>query len=91
MRRLDGKTPLSPVSRFLLGAGIGVAISVPLFNGIDDVWVRILFMMAFAGVMGAGQVVAGGTSARSRKTRLWLLAAGAVSFAAGVAVYLAVS
>lgn len=91
MRNIQGKVPQSAFSRFLLGAGIGVAISIPLFQGVEDVPVRILFMLAFAGIMGGAQVIAGGTSARSKSLTRWLLAIGTLTFGIGVAVFFMVN
>ncbi len=87
MRNIQGKVPQSAFSRFLLGAGIGIAISIPLFIGIEDVAVRILFMLGFAGIMGGAQVVAGGTSARSGSLMRWMLAIGTLTMLVGVAVF----
>ena len=91
MRNIQGKVPESALSRFLLGAGIGIAISVPLFIGIEDVPVRVLFMLAFAGIMGTGQVLAGGKSERSRTRLTWSLVAGVATLLVGVLVFFLVS
>lgn len=91
MRNIQGKVPQSAFSRFLLGVGVGIAISVPLFMGIEELPVRILFMAAFAGIMGTAQVVAGGTSARSRTAMRWMLGIGALTLAVGVAVFFMVN
>ncbi len=87
MRNIQGKVPQSAFSRFLVGAGIGIAISVPLFIGIEEVPVRVIFMLAFAGIMGAGQAVAGGTSPRARTATRWLVVIFGVTLLVGVATF----
>ena len=87
MRQLNGKVPSSPVHRFLLGAGFGVAISVPIFVGIENITLRLIFMLGFAGMIGASQMFVGGTENRLRKTQGWLLAAGAVVLIVGIVLF----
>ena len=40
--------------RFLLGAGTGLAVSIPLFTGVEDWPVRAGLMLAFGAVFGIG-------------------------------------
>lgn len=91
MRNIQGKVPQSAFSRFLLGAGIGIAISIPIFLGVEDVPVRILFMLAFAGIMGIGQVVAGGNTVRSQRAMRWMLAIGTLTLFVGVVTFFMVN
>ena len=91
MRNLQGRVPESALSRFLLGAGVGIAISIPLFIGIEDTPVRVGFMIAFSGLMGIGQVLAGSKSARVRPmTRLAVLI-GTMTLILGIVLYVIVS
>lgn len=81
----------SPVRRFILGALIGVAISIPIFISIDDLAMSILFMVLFGGIVGVGQVLGGSSSPAANRALLWLGGLGMVTFLAGIAVYFAVS
>ncbi len=74
-----------------MGAAIGVAISVPLFSGIDDWPVQAVLMATFAGIMGYGQVLAGRNTTHAMRATKWGLAIGAISMFAAIAVYLIVS
>ena len=87
MRQLNGKIPSSPVHRFLLGAGFGIAISIAIFAGVENVTLRIIFMLGFASLLGASQVLGGGTTTRSRKVQAWMLAGGAAALVAGVVLF----
>ena len=88
MRNIQGKVPESPVARFMMGVGFGVAISIPLFLSIDALWVRILFMASFGGIMGVGQVLAGSKSEQARLVTMWSLVLGIALLIVGIAVLL---
>lgn len=90
MRNIQGNVPKSALSRFLLGAGIGVAISVPLFVGIEELGVRILLMAVFAGTIGGAQVLAGGRTERSGRLMRWMLGIGTVALVLSIAVFMMV-
>ena len=65
--------------RFLLGAGIGLAISIPLFTGIEDWPVRAGLMLAFGAIFGIGSSQWTGQPApRSRLVSVLLVAGVAV-------------
>ncbi len=91
MRNIKGDVPQSAISRFLLGAGIGVAISVPIFWSMEDVAVRVLLMAAFAGLMGGAQVIAGGKTERSQRILRWAMVAGTFTLLAGVVTFFVVN
>lgn len=88
MRNIKGEVPKSAVSRFLLGAGIGVAISIPIFAGIEDVPVKIIFMALFAGLMGGGQVLAGRNTEGSRRLVRIALVGGVMAMLVGIGLFL---
>ena len=59
MKPTKKKKAMSNQARFVFGGVIGVAISVPIFGGIDSAPVKAILMIAFAGIMGYAQVIAG--------------------------------
>jgi len=91
LRNVKGNAPKSDRVRFLLGAAIGIAISVPVFANIEDEPVRVLFMLLFAAVMGTGQVLAGRDTSGARKLTRWLITAAILTFVAAVIAYIVVT
>ena len=87
LRNIQGKVPESALSRFLLGAGVGIAVSIPIFAGIEDATVRFSFMTAFSGLMGIGQVLAGSKSVRVRPMTKLSLLFGALALIAGLVFF----
>ncbi|MBC8453126.1 MAG: hypothetical protein H8D69_01495 [Chloroflexi bacterium] len=75
-------------ARFLLGAAIGVAISVPLFAGIDEAPVQFALMAAFAVIMGYAQVLAGRDTPGARKFTKWAIVGGIVALFAGIVAFM---
>ena len=86
MRNIKGDIPESPIARFILGGGIGLALSIPLFMGIEDIPVRIGFMAAMTALMGSGQVMAGSKAAQERGMVRWSLFAGTLLLVTGLVI-----
>ncbi len=88
MNDLKGNAPHSSRSRFMLGAGIGIAISIPIFDAIDDTPAKILFMVAFAAVMGTGQVLAARNTPGARKFTRLAVVGGVITLLIGIIAFL---
>jgi VIT1/CCC1 family predicted Fe2+/Mn2+ transporter len=88
MKPTKNKKALSSQARFVFGAAIGVAISVPIFGGVDSAPVKAILMIAFAGIMGYAQVIAGKNTAGSRKFTRWAIIGGIVAMAVGIVAFL---
>jgi len=82
---------MSSQARFVFGAGIGIAISVALFNDVDEAPVKFLLMAAFAAIMGYAQVIAGRDTAGARKFTKFAMVGGVIALAAGIVAFLVVS
>ena len=91
MKDTKGKPQKSARARFLFGAAIGIAISIPIFAGIDSPPVKAFFMLAFAGLMGAGQVIGGRDTAGARKFTRWAMIGGVGTMVIGVGLFLILS
>jgi len=89
MKPTKKKKQISSQGRFIFGAAIGVAISVPIFGGVDTAPVKFILMAGFAGLMGYAQVIAGKDTAGSRKFTRWAIIGGIVAMAAGIVAFLA--
>lgn len=85
-----GKKQMSSRARFVFGAGIGIAVSVALFNDIDSAPVKFLLMTAFAGIMGYAQVFAGRESDAARKFTKLAITGGILALAIGIIAFLVV-
>jgi hypothetical protein len=83
-----GKNKRTSQARFLLGAAIGVAISVPLFSGIEDASVRFVLMAAFAAIMGYAQVLAGRDTEGARKFTKWAIVGGVIALFVGIVAFM---
>ena len=88
MKPTKKKKPMSNQARFVFGGVIGVAISVPIFGGIDSAPVKAILMIAFAGIMGYAQVIAGKDTAGARKFTRWAIIGGILAMAAGIVAFL---
>lgn len=84
----NSKKQMSSQARFVLGAGIGIAISVALFNEIDEAPVKFVLMTAFAAIMGYAQVIAGRDTPGARKFTKWAMVGGVIALAAGIVAFL---
>jgi hypothetical protein len=88
MKSTKNKKPMSSQARFIFGAGIGVAISIPIFGGVDSAPVKFLLMVAFAAIMGYAQVIAGKDTAGARKFTRWAIVGGILAMAVGIVAFL---
>ena len=88
MKNLKGKNQKSPRARFLFGAALGIAISVPIFAGVDSPPVKAFLMLAFAALMGGGQVIGGRDTAGSRKFTRWAMIAGVATMVIGIVLFM---
>jgi hypothetical protein len=88
VKNLKGKNQKSSRARFLFGAAIGVAISVPIFSDIGSPPVKAVLMLAFAGLMGASQVIGGRDTAGARKFTRWAMVGGIMSLMIGVVIFM---
>jgi len=86
----NGKKQMSSQARFGFGAALGVAISVALFNDIDEAPVKFALMASFAGIMGYAQVFAGRDTPGARKFTKWAMVGGFIALAAGIVAFLIV-
>lgn len=88
MKNIKGKNQKSSRGRFIFGAAIGIAISVPIFGGVESPPIKALLMLAFGGLMGAGQVIGGRDTAGGRKFTRWAMIGGAATMVIGVVIFL---
>jgi hypothetical protein len=72
----------------MLGAGIGLAISIPIFDAIKDTLAKILFMVAFATVVGTGQVLAARNTPGARKFTRLAVVVGVITLLIGIIAFL---
>ena len=75
-------------ARFVLGAGIGIAISVPVFGGVENDFFKAVLMIAFGGIMGAAQVYAGKETASARKFTRLAVTGSILAMAIGIIIFL---
>ena len=72
----------------MLGAGIGLAISIPIFDAIKDTPAKILFMVVFAIVVGTGQVLAARNTPGARKFTRLAVIVGVITLLIGIIAFL---
>ena len=76
MRYLRELLRANAALRFLLGAGVGLAVSIPLYVGVEDWPVRLGLMLAFGATFGVGSAMSTDTAERPRSAATWLLVVG---------------
>ncbi len=88
MKKAKNKKAMSSQARFIFGAAIGVAISIPIFGGVESAPVKFVLMTAFAVIMGYAQVIAGKDTPGSRKFTRWAIIGGILAMAVGIVAFL---
>jgi hypothetical protein len=82
------KKQMSSQARFLFGAVIGIAISIPVLGGVDSAPVKFVLMAVIAALMGGAQVIAGKDTAGARKFTQWAIVGGILAMAFGIVAFL---
>ena len=88
VKNTEGKKKNSSRARFLFGAGLGIAVSIPIFAGVDSPPVKAFLMLAFAGLMGGGQVLGGRDTAGGRKFTRWAMIGGVGTMVIGIVLFM---
>jgi hypothetical protein len=88
VRDNNGSQPKNSRARFILGAAVGVAISIPIFGGLENSFIRFLLMFAFGGLMGYGQVFAARDTAGSRKFLRLAVVGSVVALVLGLVIFM---
>ncbi|NQW21775.1 MAG: hypothetical protein HQ477_13820 [Chloroflexi bacterium] len=88
MKNINGNKPKTSRARFILGAGIGVAISIPLFGDVENSFTRFLLMFGFGAMMGYGQVFAGKNTPGAKKFTRFAIAGSMLAMTVGIVIFL---
>lgn len=88
MKDTKGKNKKSARARLLFGAALGIAISIPIFSGVDSPPVKAFLMVAFAALMGAGQVIGGRETTGARKFTRWAMIGGVGTMVIGIVLFM---
>jgi hypothetical protein len=88
MKDNKAKPQKSPRGRFIFGAALGIAISIPIFAGIESPPLKAFFMLAFAGLMGAGQVIGGRDTPGARKFTRYAMIGAFVAMFVGIIAFM---
>ena len=88
MRDNNGKQPKNSRARFILGAAVGVAISIPIFGGIENSAIRFLLMFAFGGLMGYGQVFAARETPGAKKFLRLAIIGSVIALVLGLVIFM---
>jgi hypothetical protein len=91
MKDIKGKPQKSPRGRFIFGAALGIAISIPIFANIEPAPLRALFMLVFAGLMGGGQVIGGRNTPGARKFTRYAMIGALVAMFVGIIAFLIIN
>jgi hypothetical protein len=88
VRDNNGSKPKNSRARFILGAAVGVAISIPIFSGIESSFIRFILMFAFGGLMGYGQVFAARDTPGSRRFLRLAIVGSVVALVLGLVIFM---
>ncbi len=75
----------------MFGAALGILISIPIFAGIDQPPLKAFAMVAFAGLMGAGQVIGGRNTPGARKFTRYAMVGSIAMMVIGVVAFMIIN